>query len=85
MSSKCAQQKATHSIDTERTIDTHGIIVSDSKKNMKIKYRGKTKSFTKSAYYCLDLDGYRGRLKGAPVEVKLNKNFKLVSAEIDGD
>ncbi|WML28654.1 hypothetical protein RCG24_11405 [Neobacillus sp. OS1-32] len=80
-----ANGKTAQSIDTERTIDSHGIIVSDSKKQMKIKYRGITKSFTKAAHYYLDRDGYRGSLKGVPVEIKLDRNFKLLSAEIDDD
>lgn len=70
-------------IETERTIDYSGIIVSDSKTKMKVKYKGKNKTFHKSSRYYLDRDGYRGSIKGMPVELKLNNKFQIVSAELD--
>lgn len=77
--------KTAREIETQRTIEYSATIVSDSKKQMTVNFKGKKKTFEKTSGYVLDRDGYRGSLKGVPVELKLNNNFKLVKAEIDDD
>lgn len=77
--------KQAREIDTERTIDPSGTIVSDTKTKMTVTANGKKKTFTKTSSYYLDRDGYSGSVKGKRVELTLNSSFKLVSAEIDDD
>jgi len=77
--------KTAREIETERTIEYSATIVSDSKQKMTVNFKGKKKTFQKTSGYVLDRDGYRGSLKGVPVELKLNSSFKLVKAEIEDD
>ncbi|RID81816.1 hypothetical protein D1953_19690 [Peribacillus asahii] len=77
--------KTAREIETERNIEYSATIISDSKQKMTVNFKGKKKTFQKTSGYVLDRDGYRGSLKGVPVELKLNSSFKLVKAEIDDD
>lgn len=73
-------------IETDNTMDVSGTIISDDKKSMTIKsFNGNKTIFTKESGYRLDRDGYRGGLKGLPVEISLNSDFNIVKAEIDID
>ncbi|WP_026684937.1 DUF5666 domain-containing protein [Heyndrickxia coagulans] len=72
-------------IETERTMDVKAVIVSDEKESMKVEANGTTKSFTKGRFYRLDRDGYRGSIKGVPVELDLDEHDKILSAELDDE
>lgn len=72
-------------IETERTMDVKAVIVSDEKESMKVEANGKTKSFTKGRFYRLDRDGYHGSVKGVPVELDLDGQDKILTAELDDE
>lgn len=72
-------------IETDRTVDAHGIIVAVTDQDVTINYNGTEQSFKKAANFQIEADEYIGAIEGLPSEISLNENFEIVDLEIEDD
>lgn len=80
-----ANGKQAYEIETERSIDAHGTIVSITNKAVTLEQNGKRETFAKASRFKIDSDEYQGALEGVPAEISLNAKNQITELEIEMD
>lgn len=72
-------------IETQRTMDSYGVIVEITDTEVTIDANGTQQTFKKASTFRIDADGYKGAVQGLPAEITLNTNLEVVGLEIELD
>lgn len=72
-------------IETQRTMDSYGVIVEITDTEVTIDANGIQQTFKKASTFRIDADGYKGAVQGLPAEITLNTNLEVVGLEIELD
>jgi len=74
-----------YKIETERSIETEGIIIKITQQEVTVEQNGKQETFKKAANFRIDAEDYSGALEGLRAEVSLNAKSEVKELEIDED
>lgn len=74
-----------YKIETERSIETEGIIIKITQQEVTVEQNGKQETFKKAANFRIDAEDYSGALEGLRAEISLNAKSEVKELEIDED
>lgn len=80
-----ANGELAYKIETDRTMDAHGTIVTVTDQEVTINYHGSEHVFKKASNFRIEADGYMGPIEGLPADITFNEKVEIVGIDIEDD
>lgn len=80
-----ANGELAYKIETDRTMDAHGTIVTVTDQEVTISYDGSEHVFKKASNFRIEADGYMGPIEGLPADITFNEKVEIVGIDVEDD
>lgn len=80
-----ANGELAYKIETDRTMDAQGTIVTVTDQEVTINYHGSEHVFKKASNFRIEADGYMGPIEGLPADITFNEKVEIVGIDVEDD